>query len=67
MDFDEMKLLLRCFLEESPSLDMEETVAELTATLFQETDVDQSGDISFDELSNVLRRNEHLFKVLSLR
>jgi Ca2+-binding EF-hand superfamily protein len=62
-----MKLLLRCFLEASPSLDMEETLAELTATLFQETDVDQSGNISFDELANALRRNEHLFKVLSLR
>ncbi|CAF2124187.1 unnamed protein product [Rotaria magnacalcarata] len=66
IDFDEMKLLFRCFLEQSPSLDMEETLAELTATLFQATDVDQSGDISFDELSNALRRNEHLFKVLSL-
>ncbi|CAF2899296.1 unnamed protein product [Rotaria sp. Silwood2] len=67
IDFDEMKLLFRCFLEQSPSLDMEETLAELTATLFQETDVDQSGDISLDELSNALRQNEHLFKVLSLR
>ncbi|CAF3560809.1 unnamed protein product [Adineta steineri] len=66
IDFDEMKLLLRCFLEESPSLDMEETLAELTATLFQETDIDQSGDINFDELSNALKRNEHLFKVLSI-
>ena len=46
---------------------MEEMLAELTATLFQETDVDQSGDISFDELSNALRQNEHLFKILSLR
>ena len=67
IDFDEMKLLLRCFLEESPSLDMEETLAELTATLFQETDIDQSGDISFEELADALRRNEHLFKILSLR
>jgi Ca2+-binding EF-hand superfamily protein len=67
IDFDEMKLLLRCFLEESPSLDMEETLAELTATLFQETDIDQSGDISFEELADALKRNEHLFKVLSLR
>ena len=67
IDFDEMKLLLRCFLEQSPSLDMEETLAELTATLFHETDVDQSGDISLEELSNALQRNEHLFKVLSLR
>ena len=67
IDFDEMKLLLRCFLEKSPSLDMEETLAELTATLFQETDIDRSGDISLEELSNAFRRNEHLFKVLSLR
>ena len=62
-----MKLLLRCFLEESPSLDLEETLAELTASLFKETDVDRSGDISLEELSNAFRRNEHLFKVLSLR
>ena len=67
IDFNEMKLLLRCFLEESPSLDLEETLAELTASLFKETDVDQSGDISLEELSNAFRRNEHLFKVLSLR
>ncbi len=62
-----MKLLLRCFLEQSPSLDYEETLAELTATLFKETDVDQSGDISLEELINAFKRNEHLFKVLSLR
>jgi hypothetical protein len=62
-----MKLLLRCFLEQSPSLDIEETLAELTASLFKETDVDQSGDISLDELVNAFKRNDHLFKVLSLR
>jgi Ca2+-binding EF-hand superfamily protein len=62
-----MKLLLRCFLEQSPSLDLEETLAELTTSLFKETDVDQSGDISLEELLNAFRRNEHLFKVLSLR
>jgi len=62
-----MKLLLRCFLEQSPSLDLEETLVELTATLFKETDVDRSGDISLEELTSAFRRNEHLFKVLSLR
>jgi hypothetical protein len=62
-----MKLLLRCFLEQSPSLDLEETLAELTTTLFKETDVDRSGDISLEELLNAFRRNEHLLKVLSLR
>ena len=67
IDFNGMKLLLRCFLEQSPSLDLEETLVELAATLFKETDVDQSGDISLEELTNALKRNEHLFKVLSLR
>ena len=67
IDFDEMKLLFRCFLEQTPSLDMEETIAELTATLFQETDIDQSGDISLQELTSAFQRNEHLFKVLSLK
>ncbi len=62
-----MRLLLRCFLEKSPSLDFEETLAELTTTLFKESDVDQSGDISLEELTYAFRRNEHLFKVLSLR
>ncbi len=62
-----MKLLIRCFLEQSPSLDLEETLAELTATLFKETDVDRSGDISLEEFASAFRRNEHLFKVLSLR
>ncbi|CAF1066670.1 unnamed protein product [Adineta steineri] len=66
IEFYEMKLLLRCFLEQSPSLDLEETLAELTATLFKETDVDRSGDISLEELTSAFRRNEHLFKVLSL-
>ncbi|CAF1370297.1 unnamed protein product, partial [Didymodactylos carnosus] len=66
IDFDEMKLLLQCFLEQSPSLDLNETVAELTATLFKETDVDQSGDINLEELSAAFQRNQHLFKVLSL-
>ncbi|CAF1293744.1 unnamed protein product [Adineta ricciae] len=66
IDFNEMKLLLRCFLEQSPSLDLEETLAELTASLFQETDVDGSGDISLEELTSAFNRNEHLFKVLSL-
>ena len=67
IDFNEMKLLLRCFLEQSPSLDLEETLAELTASLFQETDVDGSGDISLEELTSAFNRNEHLFRVLSLR
>lgn len=67
IDFKEMKLLLRCFLEQSPSLDLEETLAELTTSLFKETDVDQSGDISLEELISAFKRNEHLFKVLSLR
>lgn len=62
-----MKLILRCFLEKSPSLDFEETVDELCATLFNDTDVDQSGDISFQELFDGFKRNEHLFKILSLR
>ena len=67
IDFHEMKLLLRCFLEQTPSLDLEETLAELTTSLFNETDVDQSGDVSLDELINAFKRNEHLFKVLSLK
>ena len=67
IDFKEMKLVFRCFLDQSPSLDLEETLDELTASLFKETDVDQSGDITLEELTNALKRNEHLFKVLSLR
>lgn len=42
-------------------------MTELSATLFKETDIDRSGDISLTELCEGFRRNEHLFKVLSLR
>jgi hypothetical protein len=67
IDFNEMKLFIRCCLEQSPSLDMEETVAELTASLFEQTNIDRSNDITLDELFNAFQSNEHLFNILSLR
>lgn len=66
LDFDEMKMMLKCCLEDSPSLDMQETVDDLAAILFQDVDGDQSGDISLEELKAAFRKHESLFKTLTV-
>lgn len=66
IDFDEMRMMLKCCLEETPSMDKEEAIDDLTAVLFKECDADDSGSINFEELRSALKRNEALFKALSV-
>ncbi len=66
LDYEELKMMLKCCMEESPSLDMQETVDDLTAVLFKDIDKDDSGDISFEELKNAFGRHISLFKTLSV-
>lgn len=66
MDYSEMRMMLKCCLENSPSLDMEETVDDLAAALFKDTDKDESGDISIEELKSAFKRHESLFNTLSV-
>jgi Ca2+-binding EF-hand superfamily protein/predicted ferric reductase len=66
IDYNEMRMMLKCSLEESPSLDTEETVDDLAAFIFKDADTDGSGDISFEELKGAFKRNENLFKSLSM-
>jgi Ca2+-binding EF-hand superfamily protein len=66
IDFNEMRMMLKCCLQETPSLDMEETVDDLTAILFKENDRDNSGNISLDELKHAFKKHESLFKTLTV-
>ena len=66
IDFDEMRMMLKCCLEDTPSLDKDEAIDDLTAVLFKDCDADDSGTICFDELRMALKRNEALFKALSV-
>lgn len=66
IDFIELRMMLRCCLEESPSLDLEETVDDLSALLFKHLDKDDSGDISIDELKSAFKEHYDLYKSLSL-
>ena len=63
IDFDEMRMMLKCCLADSPSLDIYETVEDLTAILFKENDHDNSNNISLDELKIAFRKHETIFKV----
>ena len=66
ISFDEMRMMLKCCLQDSPSLDTNETVEDLTAILFKENDRDQSGNISLDELKIAFTKHETIFKTLSV-
>ena len=66
LSLPEMKMMLKCCLEDSPSLDVEETVDDLAAILFEETDRDCSGTISLEELKSAFKRHESIFKTLTL-
>ena len=56
IDFKEMKLVFRCFLDQSPSLDLEETLDELTASLFKVLSLrfDRKREIFFANGNDVL-------------
>lgn len=66
IDLQEMRMMLKCCLEDLPSLDKDETVEELAIALFQDIDVDSSGDISLDELKEAFKRHKSLFKTLTV-
>ncbi|CAF0736842.1 unnamed protein product [Brachionus calyciflorus] len=66
IDYDEMRMMLKCCLEDTPSLDKNETIDDLAAVLFKDTDSDDSGTISIDELKKAFKRHESLFKTLSM-
>jgi Ca2+-binding EF-hand superfamily protein len=66
IDLNELKMMLRCCLEDSPSLDLEETVDDLSSLLFKNLVKDDSADISFDELKMAFKEHYDLYKSLSL-
>ncbi len=66
IDFDEMRMMLKCCLADSPSLDMNETIEDLTAILFKAHDRDCSGNISLDELKHAFAKHESIFKTLTV-
>jgi len=65
IDFEEMKMLLNCCMEDTPYIDMDQVVEELTACLFTKTDKDDSGDISFEELQEAFKKFHPIFSQLS--
>jgi Ca2+-binding EF-hand superfamily protein len=66
IDFDEMRMMLKCCLADSPSLDTNETIEDLTAILFKEHDHDKSGNISLEELKNAFKKHDTIFKTLTV-
>jgi hypothetical protein len=66
IDFNELRMLLKCCLEDSPSLSVDEGVDDLAIALFRNTDIDCSGEITLDELKGAFKRHDSLFKTLSI-
>lgn len=66
LDYHELRMLLKCCLEDSPSLDIEEAVDDLTAYFFRDTDIDDSGDITLEELKEAFLKHDGLYKSLSI-
>ncbi len=66
IDNDELRIMLKCCLEDSPSLDTNETIDDLTAILFKRVDVDSSGQISLNELKKGFKEYESIFKTLTI-
>ena len=66
LDYSELRMLLKCCLEDSPSLDIEEAVDDLTTALFRNTDSDGSGDITLAELKEAFRKHDSLFRTLTV-
>lgn len=65
IDFEEMKMLLKCCMDETPYVDLDQTMEELAAYLFTKTDKDDSGDISFEELKNAFIKYDVIFSQLT--
>ena len=59
-------MMLKCCLEETPSMDKEEAIDDLAAVLFKDCDADDSGTITLEELKSALKSNDALFQALSV-
>jgi NADPH oxidase 5 len=66
LSLEEMRMMLKCCLEDSPSLNKNETVDDLAAALFRNTDIDNSGDISLEELKDAFDKHKAIFNSLSV-
>lgn len=66
LNFQDMRMMLKCCLENLPSLDKNETIEELSVALFQDIDKDSSGDISLDELKDAFRRHTGIYNSLTV-
>jgi len=66
IDYPELRMLLKCCLEDSPSLDIDEAVDDLTTALFRDTDMDSSGDLTIDELKKAFKKHDGIYKSLTV-
>lgn len=65
IDYEEMKLLLKCCIEDTPYADIDQAMEELTDYLFTNSDKDNSGEISFEELQAAFKKYDSIFSQLS--
>ena len=65
IDFEEMNLLLKCCMEETPFVDLDQLMEEITTYLFTNSDKDDSGDICFEELNEALKNNDAIYRSLT--
>ena len=65
IDLEEMKMLLKCCMEDTPYVDTDQTMEELASYLFTNSDKDNSGDINFEELQNALKKYDSIFSQLT--
>lgn len=65
IDFEEMKMLLKCCMDDTPYVNIDDTMEELAAYLFTKTDKDDSGDISFEELQEAFQQYDSIFSQLT--
>ncbi len=65
IDYEEMKLLLKCCIENTPYADIDQAMEELTEYLFSNSDKDNSGEISFEELQDAFKKYDSIFSQLS--
>ncbi|XP_063687525.1 NADPH oxidase 5-like isoform X2 [Bolinopsis microptera] len=66
IDPDELKIVLRSCMDESKLELSEETLDELTQTLFESADADQSGSITFEELHDELLKHPGVIENLTI-
>ncbi len=67
IDFEELRTVLESCMGESALQFSDEQLDELTRTLLEDTDVDNSGSITFEELQSALSRHPGLVENLTFR